>query len=169
VAEGSSLFCSDLCQDEASYVRYFRACISDGRNLQDDVQEALHIKLAHILGGGYPRRERSLSQAIRDAVTARDKGRCRECGEPGSQIDHICGDSDDLVNLQLLCPKCHNEKTALGFVPISETTHPEEWAKAEMLSARVHADEPTRLCDSSDWSTLWRRLKKARREAESDV
>ena len=162
------LFCSDLCKDEAKFVRYFRACDADGRLEQDDVQEALRIRLAHILGGGYPERLRQLSKEIRETVIARDKGQCQSCGGPGNQIDHTRGSSNDLENLQLLCPKCHNEKTTAGFVTISAETHPEKWAKRESLLARVHAPKPTRLCDGSDWNKLWRVLRKARREAAKD-
>ena len=161
----AALFCSDLCKDEAGFVRYFRACIVDGRYDQPDVQEALRIQLAFILGGGYAERERRLPQAVREAVIARDKGRCRNCGAPGNQIDHIRGSSSDLDNLHLLCPKCHNKKTTAGFVEISPETHPEEWAKREVLLARVHAPRPVRLCDCTEWVQLWRRLLKARREA----
>ncbi len=162
------LFCSDLCKDKAKFVRYFRACVADGRFKQNDIQEALRIRLAHILGGGYPERLRQLSKEIRGAVIARDKGQCQSCGGTGNQIDHIRGSSNDLENLQLLCPKCHNEKTTAGFVTISAETHPEEWAKRESLLARVHASKPTRLCDGGDWNKLWRVLKKARREAAKD-
>jgi len=48
----AALFCSDLCKDEAKFVRYFRACIVDGRYGQPDVQEALRIKLPLFLVGG---------------------------------------------------------------------------------------------------------------------
>jgi hypothetical protein len=161
----AALFCSDLCKDEAKFVRYFRACLNDGRYDQPDVQEALRIRLAHILGGGYAERERLLPQSIRDAVIARDKGRCRKCGGPGSHIDHISGSCSHLVNLQLLCPRCHNEKTTACFVTISKETHPDEWAKRETLLARVHASRAVRLCDSTEWEHLWRTLLKARKEA----
>jgi len=160
----ASLFCSDLCKDEAKFVRYFRACLRDGRYDQLDVQEALRIRLALILGGGYPERARQLRPSVREAVIARDKGKCQKCGKPGSQIDHIRGSSSDLDNLQLLCPECHNEKTTAGFVKISAQTHPEEWAKREALLARVHARQAARLCDSSDWDKIWRVLLKSRRE-----
>jgi 5-methylcytosine-specific restriction endonuclease McrA len=161
----AALFCSDLCKDEAKFVRYFRACLRDGRYDEPEVQEALQIRVAHILGGGYAERQRRLPQAVREAVIARDKGRCRKCGGPGNQIDHIRDSSSDLDDLQLLCPQCHNEKTTAGFVTISEETHPEEWAKHEALLARVHAPRAVRLCDGTEWTQLWRTLLKARREA----
>ena len=102
------LFCSDLCKDEAKFVRYYRACLLDGRDELPDVQEALRIRMAHLLNGGYPEDERQLSKAVRDAVIARDKGRCRKCRKPGNQIDHLRGNSDGLANLQVLCSRCHN-------------------------------------------------------------
>jgi 5-methylcytosine-specific restriction endonuclease McrA len=158
------LFCSDLCRDEAKFVRYFRACIRDGRLEQPDVQEALRIRLAHILGGGYPGRLRRLSKEIRETVFVRDQRRCQKCGGEANQIDHIRGSSNDIDNLQLLCAKCHNEKTSEGFVKITPETHPEEWAKREALLARVHAPQPTRLSDSPEWDKVWRSVQKGRRE-----
>lgn len=160
----AKLFCSDLCKDEAKFVRYFRACLKDGRYDQPDVQEALRIRLAHILGGGYSERTRRLPQNIRDAVIKRDKGICQKCGGTGNQIDHIKGSSSDLANLQLLCSQCHNEKTTAEFVAISEETHPEEWVKRETLLTRVHAPRTLRLCDSEEWKELWRPLLKARKD-----
>ena len=160
----AALFCSDLCRAEAKYVRYFRACVRDGRFEQQDVQEALQIRLAHILGGGYPERQRQLTKEIREAVFVRAQGRCQNCGGKGNQIDHIRGSSNDLENLQLLCVKCHNEKTLEGFEKISPETHPEEWAKQKALLSRVYAPQPTRLSDSPDWDKLWRSVQKTRRE-----
>lgn len=160
----AKLFCSDICKDEAKFVRYFRARLKDGRYDQPDVQEALRIRLAHILGGGYSERARRLPQNIRDAVIKRDKGKCQKCGDTGSQIDHIKASSSDLTNLQLLCSRCHNEKTKSGFVTISKETHPEEWKKREALLARVHASCTSRLCDSEEWKMLWRPLLKARKD-----
>ena len=46
------LFCSELCKEEAKFVRYFRRCSHDGRINQADVQEALEIRFAHIMAGG---------------------------------------------------------------------------------------------------------------------
>ncbi len=162
----ASIFCSDLCRDEAKFVRYFRACLLDGRYDQPDVQEALRIRLAFILGGGYAERARRLPPSVREAVVARDKGKCRACGRPGNQIDHISGGSGDLGNLQLLCPECHNKKTTATFIKISAQTHPEEWAKREALLARVHARKAVRFCDSADWDKIWRVLLKSRRETQ---
>jgi 5-methylcytosine-specific restriction endonuclease McrA len=84
-------------------VRYHRSCKEDGRIKLPDVAEALRIRRAHILAGGYSERLRRLPDSIRKAVITRDKGKCRKCGKPGNQIDHIHGDSCDLSNLQLLC------------------------------------------------------------------
>ncbi|MBB4287503.1 HNH endonuclease [Roseospira goensis] len=42
--------------------------------------------------------------------------RCRMCGKPAAHLDHILpksrGGTDDPSNLQPLCHKCHNRKTA---------------------------------------------------------
>jgi 5-methylcytosine-specific restriction endonuclease McrA len=163
------LFCSEPCKNEAKFVRYSRACLSDGRYDQSDVQQALRIRLALIVGGGYSERARHLSPSVRALVFAHDEGKCRNCREPGIQIDHIQGSSGDLANLQLLCRECHDEKTTERFVTMTAETHPEEWAKREALLERVHAREPIRVCDSAGWENIWRPLMKARRELTSQT
>ncbi len=159
------LFCSPLCREEAKFVRYYRACIQDGRIEQPDIHEALQIRLAHILAGGYRADLRQLSDALRKAVIDRDHGRCRRCGAAANQIDHVDGDSHDLDNLQLLCVRCHNEKTKAHLVPISPDTHPEESAKADAMLCRVFSSRPSRLCDGSEWDSLWRVVYALRRQA----
>lgn len=160
------LFCQPpLCRDEAKYVRYYRARIADGSIVDDDIREALRIRLAHILAGGYDARLRQLSLEVRRAVFERDGYRCRSCGTQGTEVDHVRGSSSELSTLQLLCADCHRQKTMRSFQRISRKTHPEEWTKATALNARVRALEPTRICDDEDWSRLWRTVAAARRRA----
>jgi len=150
-------------------VRYYRACLADGRYERPDVREALESSLAIILGGGYPIRERSISREVRAAVFERAGGRCEECGAPGTEIDHIHGSSGDLANLQLLCHECHHEKTASHFVKITPDSHPEAWTKREELQKRVFAPEPVHMCDRPDWKTVWRSVQRERRMIVQDL
>lgn len=161
----AQLFCVPLCRDEAKYVRYYRARIADDSFIYADIQEALKIKLAHILAGGYNARLRQLSLDLRRAVFERDNFRCRKCGGPGTEVDHVHGPSSELSNLQLLCSDCHRQKTMRSFQRISRKTHPDEWAKAVALDARVQAAKPSRFCDDEDWCRLWRTIATARRRA----
>src|SRR5215207_9713093 len=85
------LFCSELCGEEAKFVRYFRRCSHDGRIKHPDVQEAIEIRFAHIMAGGYPAQERQVPGSMRAKVIARDKGVCRQCGAAGTTLDHIDG------------------------------------------------------------------------------
>ena len=50
---------------------------------------------------------------IRPAVLERDGHRCRACGQPATDVDHI-GDKHDhrSENLQALCDWCHKMKTS---------------------------------------------------------
>lgn len=60
----------------------------------------------------------SLSPARRAAVILRDGGACAICGSDDGaiEIDHVfpwsLGGSDDLNNLQVLCPPCNRAKAA---------------------------------------------------------
>jgi len=158
----AALFCSELCRDEAKFVRYYRARIFDGTLWRDDIREAIQIKRAHILSGGYEARARLVPDDIRRKAIQRDGGRCRECGRPGTEIDHIRGGGSALNNLQLLCSDCHRQKTMLNLQRISPDEHSERWAKAKALEERAMATEPLRLCDSENWNSIWRDIRTAR-------
>jgi HNH endonuclease len=147
-------YCTQLCTDQAGWVRYTRPRYLDGRAGHEDIAQAIRIKLAHILGGGYNKKRRRVSRELRQAVIDREGGRCRICGSPGSELDHIHGGSSDLSNLQWLCDSCHNKKTVAMFVRISKESHPEEWALHQSLWKRVKAAEPIQLCDVDGWQSL---------------
>lgn len=155
------LFCSELCRQTADLVRYARRKVQQGQVDDPDIAWALQIRMALLLGGGYPGPERRLSRATRDAVIERDQV-CTSCGAPGVEIDHIEGSSDDLSNLQLLCTECHRAKTRAMLV----TAPPEKQEEARALWAlRVLPPTATRLCDDTErWPSEWRLLKARRRE-----
>lgn len=49
---------------------------------------------------------------LRAAALRRDRHRCRTCGAPATEVDHIArGDDHRLTNLQSLCSPCHQAKT----------------------------------------------------------
>jgi hypothetical protein len=75
----ATLFCTELCRDEAKFVRYYRERIADGTLWKPDVREAIQIKRAHILGGGYDAQARQVPDAIRLSVIERDGGKCPSC------------------------------------------------------------------------------------------
>ena len=156
------LYCGDLCDQTASTVRYARRVMADGRWKQPDVQEAIKTRMAMILGGGYPARERQLTAAERQAVIERDGGHCRLCGAPATEVDHIAGSSGDPTNLQAVCHDCHTRKTGLGFRPAEGA----ELESARVIWLRVQAATPMRLCDDQNaWNGIWRELLRQTAEA----
>jgi hypothetical protein len=85
---------------------------------------------------------------------------CRECGQPGEEIDHIDGDSSDLTNLQLLCKPCHHTKTVARTEP---ATVGQRMAIDQLEAQRVVPDEPMLLCDdqeSENWVKVERQLRR---------
>lgn len=117
--------------------------------------------LAHLFSGGYPTAERRISARVRKTVIFRDQGRCQICGRPGTEIDHIDGTSNDPSNLQVLCIKCHNQKTDSHIKKVSpnDPRFQEIDQKGWELEARVHADKPLRECDDPErWSERWREI-----------
>jgi hypothetical protein len=108
------------------------------------------VRMAILIGGGYPTGNRHLSTEQRAAIINRDEGKCRECGAP----------ANDPSNLQLLCHDCHMTKTKSPFVPASEVQ--KAWAK-ELWDTRIYPEAPLRLSDDSErWGKEWRTLKKER-------
>jgi hypothetical protein len=122
------------------------------------------IQRAFIIGGGYDAKARRVPTSVRRYVIDRDGGRCQICLGPGFDIDHKIGSSNDPANLQVLCDACHNKKTVATFITITEESHPEEWAKLELLRERVAAAEPMRPSDSQVWESIWAELRRKRRD-----
>jgi hypothetical protein len=56
----SPLFCSEVCSQTAKLVRYARRKVLDGTVDRPDIAEAIQIRLALILGGGYPAKARTI-------------------------------------------------------------------------------------------------------------
>lgn len=155
------LFCSSWCREIASQVRYLRRVSRDGRIDDPLVQYAVQTKNAFLLAGGYAALGRRLTTRIRAEVRVRDAGHCQTCGKPGTEVDHIAGNSDDLSNLQLLCDDCHHAKTAKGMVPASED---DRLLLLGMMATRVAPDDPQLLADDEQgWNEKWRSLQAARK------
>jgi hypothetical protein len=160
--EVEALFCSSWCGEIADAVRYQRRVTRDGRIDDPLVKEAVQIRNAFLLAGGYRALGRTMSVATRVAVKTRDGGKCLVCGKAGTEIDHIDGSSGELDNLQLLCADCHHNKTAENLVPASPEQRTQLMA---LFVARALPDTPILLADDEvEWQTSWRGLKKARKD-----
>ena len=164
-ARRGKLFCSEKCQQTAKTVRYGRATLRDGRYKRDPlVRQAIDIRIAIILGGGYPEKARALSPEQREAIFTRDGRRCRLCGSPATDIDHIAGSSSDPENLQALCKPCNMAKARANF----RSATPEEAAEGNAIRARITAERPVRLCDDEKkWDELWREIASEQRKFAS--
>ncbi len=152
-ATARKTYCSDLCSQVASWIRYFQKAKADGRILLPDVHEALGIKLALIAGGGYAKTERELPPELREEIKKRDGGMCRSCGSPGTDIDHIQGSSPDPSNLQLLCRECHNAKTQSLMVAAAPDLVESVHRPIQRRAVEIPHRQP---CDTTDWHyNLW--------------
>ncbi len=149
-----ALYCSLRCHDEAKTVRYARKKHEQhGIDLPSDISNAIRIRMAHVLSGGYDAAARRLTPEVYRAVWERDGGRCVLCQAPGQDVDHIDGPSSELSNLRLLCKACHNDVTLAHLHP---TDDPVVIARAAALRQRVDAPEPLLPCDAAGWSRQWR-------------
>ncbi|WP_353649587.1 HNH endonuclease signature motif containing protein [Nakamurella sp. A5-74] len=124
------------------------------------MQFAISTKLAFLLAGGYNENGRRLSADLRELIRSRDALKCVQCGEPGDEIDHILGDSNDPSNLQLLCVSCHRTKTAERMKPTS--TEQDEWID-EFFETQIVPHQPKHLVDDEiRWNSVRRPLGAAR-------
>jgi len=152
----SPLYCSELCLETAKAIRYVRSKIAEGTADRPDIAEAIEMKMASILGGGYPTKARQVPTAVRRAAFERDGNTCQLCGAQATEIDHVAGSSNDPANLRALCKPCNMRLAQAQFVPAG----PEDRKVAARIRLRIQASAPARLCDDHvNWNELWRRLK----------
>ncbi|GHO72598.1 hypothetical protein KSD_03690 [Ktedonobacter sp. SOSP1-85] len=156
-----ALFCSEKCKQTANTIRYARATIKDGRYNDPLVRQAIEIRIALILGGGYPEKDRKLSPKQRETIFIRDNHTCRLCGKPATDIDHINGSSSNPSNLQALCKECNSAKAIANFRPAT----PEESKEGEAIWERINAEQPMQLCDNEDrWVEIYKEIMQENRE-----
>lgn len=130
-------------------MRAFRSAFATSgyATLREDVAQALRIKMAHALAGGYDPAASYLSRAAREHVIERDGGACVRCSSPGSEIDHIDGDSPDPANLRLH-HTCHVGslcRTAAMRRPCRTLRSMRFFAA---ITGRVHSPAPARACET---------------------
>ena len=86
--------------------------------------EPLMTTPSHIPPPVGERAKRSISQDVKIAVSARDGGRCRQCGSTQQlHFDHVIpisrGGANTVANIQLLCGTCNRAKGAkLKLTPV---------------------------------------------------
>ena len=150
------LYCSDRCRQILKLVHYGRRVARDDRDDDPLVNEALQIRMAWILAGGYPERDRAVPQDVRATVFARDGGRCQICGQPAAQIDHINGNSADPGNLRALCAACNMAEAQRHLRPVND----EDSRVVEQLMARTLDDDPLfERDDDVRWDKRYRSMK----------
>ncbi|GEM_PF-4328288 len=142
-----TLYCSERCKGYAKDVRYFRACRRHGRMGDPDVREALNMRMAHLVVGGYNSKQRRLEPKMHAAVLAANDGLCCLCNkQPSTEVDHIDGPSGSRENLQGLCDKCHHDKTAQRFEPMTTG----DKVIRDTFLARVDHEPPLRASDNDE-------------------
>ncbi|EMJ89494.1 HNH endonuclease [Leptospira meyeri] len=160
------LFCSDLCQEEAKYIRYHRRAIYEGKDKIPKIALAIQIKQVSIISGGYSAKIRRIPNTLREKIFKQAKNRCKICNKPGNEIDHIKGSFNNLSNLQVLCWDCHTKKTKKAHKPINKSDPNEinSLFKNIELGKRVWDKRPTKSCDNHmTWDTLQKQIQENRK------
>jgi len=147
------LHCSFTCQEVGRYVRDLRKKVEFETPWDADLLSGLGSKMAHWVSTGRPYR-RPVPRKTRDAVFARDGGRCVVCGKHATQIDHKLSDSADMSNLQAMCADCNREKFRARFVPSADGSKPEAVGdKLSYFAELVSAPSPlTPGFDHATWN-----------------
>lgn len=84
-----SPYCSEACREESAFVRQLRAAIESGKIEDEERQASIGQNLWHLLGGGFPRRQKLVDQKARARFfRSRNEGRCEICGAPATTFDH---------------------------------------------------------------------------------
>lgn len=168
------LYCSEGCSQTAELVRYVRARRREGTASRPDIREAIQMRTAQVLSGGYPEAERRVPRQVRALVFERAGDRCESCGvvldfqDPngpaGATIQHVSGNSSDPTNLKAYCRRCNTVDAQSKFVPVTAGSC--QAALLSELQARWDAPHPARVCDDDqNWKTMWRSFSAEAKEA----
>jgi hypothetical protein len=162
----AKLYCSLVCHQTLKTVHYARATVADGRFERDPtIEDALRVRVAYIIAGGYHEVERRVPPALRAQIFARDDHKCVLCGEPATQIDHIAGDANTPENLRASCGACNLGLAQAQLVPAP----PEKAAVAERIFQRMFAPAPlVERDDESAWDETQKHLMADRRRQVRD-
>lgn len=155
------LYCSDVCNQTLKLVHYGRAVVADGRIDRDPaIEEALQMRVTHILAGGYHEVQRRVPPLLRAQILERDGGRCVLCGAPATQIDRIAGDANTPENLRASCGAYNLGLAQQHLVPAS----PSQVAVIDQLLERIFAPAPVfPRDDETAWPATNARLMAERR------
>jgi hypothetical protein len=82
-------YCSEHCRETSAFIRQIRNTIKSGAIFDPVRQAAFGQSLWRIQGGGYPVRQRMVTEKSRAKIIARDGGVCSVCGAPATEVEHI--------------------------------------------------------------------------------
>lgn len=153
-----SPYCGTECREIAAFIRQTRANLADGTLLDPERRAALGQVLWHLLGGGYPRRQRLVSEKDRAKLFAKANNQCQTCGAPATTFDHITTACNRPINLRVACDACTTTKQ---FEDAEFTEEPRVRNLLTELSIRIASPRALRVCDDAEtWD--WRAFVKER-------
>lgn len=176
VTINAPLYCSQVCKESASFVRYARARHSDGSDQRPDVVEGILVRLAFVLQGIDPAREPRVPEEFRMIMLKKADGQCEKCGDSFDldpftrnldripKIHHLDGGSNNDSNLRAWCGKCKREDAESRFLPVEEGSLQDPYSRD--LELRALSEVPLLICDDErQWKVIWRQLSKEAKEA----
>lgn len=164
----NKLFCSPFCRQLPELVRYLRNILADNRVEREDVQQAVGIRLLMLTAGGYDEQGRRLTAKQREEILQRDCRRCRICGAPATEIDHICGSSNEPSNLRAVCAACNRAEASKNVAEADPERAEQINRMYSEIASRVAAPIPLQVCDDQEhWNEWQRAIMNARRRRKT--
>jgi hypothetical protein len=158
MAGETSPYCSEVCRSQAAFVRQFRRNLQEESVFDHERQAAMGQVMWHILGGGYPRRNKMVPESAKRKLLAMA---CANCGASATTFDHKGSACNRTSNLQPMCALC---SVTQEFGDAEFLARPAVQMLLSDLAARIASPTPLKLCDDPDqWN--WRTFISNRKSA----
>ncbi len=153
----SSPYCSEICRDQAAFVRQFRNAIATDSILTSEKQTVFGERLWWLLGGGLPIREARIPESAKRQVIKRCASKCEFCAAPMVTIENFGSGCNRPLHLRAVCANCSKTKP-FGDPAFSQSPLLKD------LSQRINAPTALRSCDDpQNWD--WRAFLAERRSS----
>lgn len=158
----SRRFCDNNCRAIAEFVRMARKWIITPRMQADPgYDDAMTARLTQLNAFAHGRsyiQNLPIPPKMRLYIFKRDKGQCRGCGAPGTEVDHINGLESVAENLQLLCHDCNIAKAIQTSTQAMDNDIKMRFdIMYTGLGNRAISYLPAKACDDEqNWGKVWR-------------
>ena len=155
------LYCSQWCAQLVELIRWMRRKVANGTENRPDIVEAFRNRSGILISGDhYDRENRKESQATKEALRKRSRGRCEKCGRTFGD------DGDSRFTVQhtakgeklAWCWRCNMDDAQARLQPISDANRGAK-KRANELGKRIWSPKPLYFVDDPEaWTKNYRGL-----------